>query len=242
MADSHLPAGNLNPYFNAYENSLFAEVKEQKTKHKKCFIHRLLCVATINQTTNIPEDTRIAVIEYYKMFISKCQKKMHTEGVTGILLVYPKCIVHVLESSSEVLTLILKDLSDMGEVSNSLLKDSRILTISHCILSRMFPSWEYQILNLPVSLKDASPQTQPVEALVSNSLAVIYRFCVCLLKSMGEKPDTQELPCLVEEETIILLCQNGELQSPTSFLQIYTKPVNILLDSEIVWPTHQLYW
>lgn len=65
---------------------------------------------------------------------------------------------------------------------SSLLKDCRVLVVSHCLPVRLFPSWSCRMMNVPVSPTDAAAHTQPVELLVPRSLAVIYKYCTSLLK------------------------------------------------------------
>ncbi|CAB1313103.1 unnamed protein product, partial [Coregonus sp. 'balchen'] len=154
MAVNPLPSslpGSVNPYFNAYKNSLFTDVEKQKTTCKKRFIHRLVYVATRKLNA---DDNQSAIAEYYEQFLSKFQKNTQTEKVTGILLLYPKSIIHLME--------------------------------------------------------DPNPQTQPVETLVPDSLAMIYKMCVCLLKrrGSGSGQDDQEQALLLEEDTVIYLCQS----------------------------------
>ncbi|CAB1338281.1 unnamed protein product [Coregonus sp. 'balchen'] len=45
------------------------------------------------------------------------------------------------------------------------------------------------------------------------------------------KQDAQEQALLLEEDTVIYLCQSKVLHSLSTFLQTYTKPTNILMDS-----------
>ncbi|XP_062859231.1 testis-expressed protein 47 [Trichomycterus rosablanca] len=232
-------------FYHLYEKSLFAEVEKQKTTNKNSLIHRLVCVATINQDLSSCSDERCAVTEHYKQFLLKFQQNTLTEGVSGLLLLYHKCIIHLLESSSEVLTLIIKDLSDMEKGSNCLLKDCRILVFSHCLMGRLFSSWSYRMLNQSLSLNVTAVHTPSEELLVQDSLAKIYKYCTWLLKCKGisEGQGTQKQDFLVEEQAVIHLCQSQVLHSPTTFLQSYMKPVHILTDAETVWPTqHRLLW
>ncbi|XP_062330943.1 testis-expressed protein 47-like isoform X2 [Osmerus eperlanus] len=249
MAGNSLPstlAANVcvNVYYNAYKNSLFADYDKQKSNDKKEFVHRLVYVATTSSQFN-SEEKRTTIGEYYDGFLSKFQKNTQTEGVTGVLLLYPKCIIHVLESSADVLTLLLKDLSNMEQNPSSPLQQGRILVTSHMIPSRLFPSWGYRFVTPPLSLQDASLQAEPVETLVPDCLAVIYKLCLRLLKRKDTFPglDVQEQALVLEEDTVLHLCHSPVLRSPSTYLEVYTKPQHILMDSEIVWPTHRrLCW
>ncbi|XP_034148162.1 testis-expressed protein 47-like isoform X1 [Esox lucius] len=148
-----------------------------------------------------------------------------------------------MESSSEVLHMILKDLNDMENRPDFPLKEVRILVVSHCV-PRMFPSWGYQLVTAPLSLQDPTALQQPVETLVTDSLAMVYKLCVRLVRrdsSSGQEAQEPNIP--LEEDTILYICQSPVLRSPSNFLQIYTKPTHILMDSEVVWPTQRrLYW
>lgn len=59
-----------------------------------------------------------------------------------------------------------------------LLKDVRVLVVSHCLLSRMFTSWAPQILTVTLSLQDSELQIEPEEL-----LAQIYKLCTSLLNT-----------------------------------------------------------
>ncbi|XP_064178920.1 testis-expressed protein 47-like isoform X2 [Anguilla rostrata] len=232
---------SLGQYFNHNKNSLF-EVEKQKNHYKLNFIHRLVYVARTKENPTI-EDKRGEIVEYYEKFLSTFLKNMFMDGVTGLLLLYHNCVIHLLESTAEVQTDILKDLSTMEETSGALMRDIRILVISHCIENRMFPSWRYRLLN--PCLQDPELQSQPVEVLVLDSLTLVYRLCVHLLnrsESFTEE-DEEEHDLLVDEGVVMYLCQSTMLRSPSTFLEAYDKPVNILPDSEIVCPApRRLYW
>ncbi|XP_041085852.1 testis-expressed protein 47-like [Polyodon spathula] len=106
------------------------------------------------------------------------------EEVTGLLLLYPSCIIHVLESSSEVLYSLLNDLSNMQKRADSLLQDAKILVMSHDIPMRMFQVWSYRSLNnITLTSQEATEQKQPVENLVPECLPLLYKLCVHCLKS-----------------------------------------------------------
>ncbi|KAL2078157.1 hypothetical protein ACEWY4_025842 [Coilia grayii] len=231
-----LPSG-VSPYVNAYKNSLFEEVEKQKSSYKKCFIHRLVYIAEINGPSG--DDNKNAIAGHYEQFVSKIQKNSQTEGITGHLFIYPGCIVHLIETSTENLAVILKDLSDMEKGANPLLKDARVLVVSHCLLSRMFTSWAPQILTVTLSMQECAPHTEPEELLTQ-----IYKLCTSIQEIKDNSlSKVAEQSLLMVEEGVHNLCPSSILRSPSEFLQTYRKPINILMDSEIMWPTQtRLYW
>ncbi|XP_048088584.1 testis-expressed protein 47-like isoform X1 [Alosa alosa] len=214
-----LPSG-VNQYFNTYKNSLFAEVEKQKFPYKKFFIHRLVYIAKLNSDEH-------TIAGHYEQFVAKIQKNNQPEGITGLLLIYPEYIVHLIETSSEILALLLKDLCDVEQRGNPLLKDTRVLVVSHCLFSRMFTSWAPQILTMTLSLQDSETQIEPEEL-----LAQIYKLCISIQKTKDCKSEMlEERAVLMVEEAVRHMCQSAVLRSPSEFLQVYGKPINILMDS-----------
>jgi len=58
------------------------------------------------------------------------------ETVTGVLLIYPGYAVHLVETSSDILYGILRDLHKSELDGRSLLSDTKLLVVSHDIPSR----------------------------------------------------------------------------------------------------------
>ncbi|XP_062381750.1 testis-expressed protein 47-like [Sardina pilchardus] len=127
----------------------------------------------------------------------------------------------------------------MEQRANPLLKDARVLVLSHCLFNRMFTSWAPEILTITLSMQDSETQIEPEEL-----LAQIYKLCSSIQKSKASKSELlEERALLMVEEAVRHMCRSSVLCSPSEFLQAYGKPINILMDSEIVWPTHsRLYW
>ncbi|KAL0983947.1 hypothetical protein UPYG_G00135070 [Umbra pygmaea] len=228
--------GNVKPCFNSCKKTLLTEVETQlTTTDKKRLIHRLVYAAMTTQ------NSEVAITEYYRIYLSTLWKNTQADAVTGILLLYPNCIIHLIESSSEVLHMILKDLVDM-ESTDFPLKEVRILVLSHCVL-RTFPSWCHHSVKVSLSLQDSTLLQQPVETLVTESLATIYKLCASLKdkkSKLGPEAQQQAFPL---QDAVTTLCQSPVLCSPCKYLQTYTQPTNILMDSETVWPTQRrLYW
>ncbi|KAK1164812.1 hypothetical protein AOXY_G15220 [Acipenser oxyrinchus oxyrinchus] len=147
--------------------------------NKRCFLHRLVYVAKIKAGQAGMKD----LAGYYEILFA-VYHNTNMEGVTGLLLLYPSCIIHVLESSSEVLYSVLNDLSNMEKRSDSLLQDAKILVMSHDIPMRMFQVWGYRFLNnITLTSQEAAEQKQPVENLIPECLPLLYKLCVHFLKS-----------------------------------------------------------
>ncbi|MBN3287335.1 TEX47 protein, partial [Polyodon spathula] len=122
--------------------------------------------------------------------------------------------------------------------------------MSHDIPMRMFQVWSYRSLNnITLTSQEATEQKQPVENLVPECLPLLYKLCVhCLnylfilfltinIGTKGVGDNFQEQFLVIEEDNILYLCISNVLHSPEQFLQTYSRPFSVIMDSEIVWPT-----
>ncbi|XP_063076640.1 testis-expressed protein 47-like isoform X2 [Engraulis encrasicolus] len=134
----------------------------------------------------------------------------------------------------------MKDVSNLEQGANPLLKDARILVISYGVFNRMFTSWATQTISV-CSVQESSEQTDPEEL-----LAHIYALCTSIQKTKGQGTNVVlagERALLLVEEGVRNLCQSSMLRSPSDFLNTYKRAIDVVLDSEIVWPTPtRLYW
>ncbi|MEE6498029.1 hypothetical protein FKM82_002957 [Ascaphus truei] len=212
-------------------------------QHKKFILHRLFYIAKIS-----PEQTdRRDVAGYYDRLFHNMMKPYLGEAISGLLLVYPSCIIHVLESSNEVLYSVLKDLEQMlHQGMNALLQDAKIILISHNIPSRLFPQWYFRNVHLPMGHLEDTSQEQSVDILVEECLTKLLKLGVFLSKilKLGSKGPGEDLHGLApellnHEEIICLLSKSKELLTPEQFLQVYNSPLNVSMASDKVWPIPQ---
>nr|XP_005297684.1 testis-expressed protein 47-like isoform X7 [Chrysemys picta bellii] len=206
----------------------------------KSLLHRLVFLAKIS-----PElaDKRDLAGYWHRLFLS-LQRYYQGEGVTGLLLLYPTYVVHTLEASSEVLYSILRDLRDMQpQQHRALVLEPKILVLSHNIPSRLFQQWSYKVLAVPSRhLGYDTSREEPIETITGECLAMLLKLGMHLLKypkSPPNLPDAvlEEVPNLiVPQDTICHLLECRELLSPAQFLQAYDSPLNVVMDSERVWP------
>ncbi|XP_014343129.1 testis-expressed protein 47-like [Latimeria chalumnae] len=211
--------------------------------NKKFQLHRLIYTARIAPDRADRRD----VADYYVKLFQVSLKICHGEAVTGLLLLYPSSVVHMVESSSEMLYYILRDLSLMEHRGfDFLLQDARILVMSHDIPTRLFPHWHYKLLSLPVTYLEDNTEEQSLATLVPECLKLLLSLGMYLLKTaksgikgMSDNLHARVPELLIKEDTIHYLCKSEELMTPESFLQAYDRPVNMIFDSEIVWPAPQ---
>ncbi|XP_043384587.1 testis-expressed protein 47-like isoform X2 [Chelonia mydas] len=214
--------------------------EQQKAIRKKLLLHRLVFLAKIS-----PElaDKQDLAGYWHRLFLS-LQRYYQGEGVTGLLLLYPTYLVHTLEASSEVLYSILRDLRDMQpQQHRALVLEPKILALSHNIPSRLFQQWSHKVLDVPSRhLGYTTLREEPIETIIGECLAMLLKLGMHLLKYPQSSPNLpnavlEKVPNLIiSQDTICHLLECQELLSPAQFLQIYDSPLNVVMDSECVWP------
>ncbi|XP_042305960.1 testis-expressed protein 47-like isoform X2 [Sceloporus undulatus] len=212
--------------------------KTHNGKDRKSLLHRLVFLAKISPDLADKRD----LAEYWEqLFVNLQRSSYQGEGITGLLLLYPTCIVHILESSSDVLYSILRDLRDMEEQQRALVLDAKILIMSHKIPSRLFQQWHYKVLRVSERHLDYdTSQEDSAETLTHECLTVLLKLGKHLLqhpKSPKNLPDTilEKVPeLIVHQNTICYLLACHELLSPAQYLQLFDFPVNLQMDSVVI--------
>ncbi|XP_077305459.1 testis-expressed protein 47 isoform X2 [Lithobates pipiens] len=208
--------------------------------------HRLFYAAKIS-----PEGTN------YKDFTDHCDKLFKKllqsnlgEAITGLLLIYPTCVIHIIESSSEILFRIIQDLAHIQRDGvNSLLQEARILVISHNISSRLFQQWDYHRMRLQSNYIHDDTENQSEEEVAERCFTTLLKLGIFLSDIMqpgskGPGEDLHELaPELrVQEETIHFLLKSDRFLKPEEFLAMYDRPVNVSILSDQLWPASQHFY
>uniref|UniRef100_UPI00398F88E6 testis-expressed protein 47 isoform X2 n=1 Tax=Pristiophorus japonicus TaxID=55135 RepID=UPI00398F88E6 len=210
----------------------------QREERKKSLLHRLYLLAKI-----LPElaDKR-DLGGYYESLFQKLQRRHQGEGITGLLLLYPSYVIHVIESSSDVLYSVIQDLRDMQQQARPLLLESKILVMSHNIPGRLFQRWEYTLLNIAAKRLDYTLQREPIEKIITECLTALLKLGLHMQKAYTESPNDpgsvlDSVPELIIPQDLIgRLLKAKELLTPAQFLGIYNASLNIIMDSELVWP------
>ncbi|XP_060544625.1 testis-expressed protein 47-like isoform X2 [Pantherophis guttatus] len=224
--------------FTFEERSSVYELQLERLRKdgKKSLLHRLIFLAKISPDL---ADKRYLAEYWEQLFLNLQRQYCQGVGVTGLLLLYPTYIIHILESSSDVLYSVLRDLRDIEQQKRVLVLDAKILVMSHNLPARLFPQWSYKVLNLPERyLKYETSHEEPVEATISECLTTLLKLGKHLLrypKSPKNLPDhfLEKVPeFIVSQDTIGFLLECQELLSPAQFLHLFEFPPNIQMDSD----------
>ncbi|XP_019902395.1 testis-expressed protein 47 isoform X2 [Esox lucius] len=207
----------------------------------KFLLHRLVVVASLPQQL---EDRR-DIGAHYEELNQRLQRKYQGDAVTGLLLLYPTCMLHVMESSSEVLAGVLQDLRDMQEGPHGArIEVSKILVMSHDLPSRLFQQWSYELLNMEarvgVALGRDAPgddEEEDTETLVRTALSMVLKLGSHLLKPtikgvktpLGSRLDV--MPEMIVPQDLLVKLLSRDLLSPQEYLQAYLTPLHIPMDT-----------
>ncbi|XP_051817515.1 testis-expressed protein 47 [Antechinus flavipes] len=219
----------------------FLHILEEKRRlqFKKFLLHRLFLVGKISG-----EVDKKMITEYYEQ-LYQCILKVHLgENVTGIFLIYPTTILHILESSTGTLYRILQDYVSHEENKDEFfLQDLKILVMSHNIPTRLFMQWYTSVVTVPVMYLEDITQSQSKTEVITECITLVLKLGMYLLKNVkvGTKGPGDNLHNLVPElllpeEIIKYLCKDEDFLTPAEFLRMYDKPIHVTLDAEVVWP------
>nr|XP_005989352.1 PREDICTED: uncharacterized protein C7orf62 homolog isoform X2 [Latimeria chalumnae] len=212
-------------------------------KELKCLLHRLVLVDKISPELADKRDLG----EYWERLFQNLQRCYPGEGVTGALLLYSTYLVQVLESSSDVLYAVLRDLREVQKKgASALVLEPRIVVMSHDIPNRLFQQWCYKVFNIPAKQIEDLSQEETTEKIIRDCLTFLYKMGIQLQKA--PKSYKNPLDFVQEKYPQLILPQNAvqhlltcrELLTPQEFLQAYDTPFNFVMDSEIVWPLPEL--
>ncbi|NXJ46739.1 TEX47 protein, partial [Spizaetus tyrannus] len=201
-------------------------------------LHRLLVVARLGEGTAAEE-----VAGYHRELFENALEDHSREQVSGLLLLYSSYILHVVESCSSTVHLIIQDLASLQNQGHSaLLQEIKVLVVAHNIPTRLFPDWYVAIATAPVTCPQDSMQSQSTAEVVAECLTLLLQLAACIQSFEDDSEDASESvhtlapELLIPAETINYLCNAEECASPEDFLRIYLSPSEPALDSDTVWP------
>nr|XP_002128703.1 testis-expressed protein 47-like [Ciona intestinalis] len=232
------------PDSTVYESrvSYFMLLEEkQRALNKKALLHRLVYIAKLSPELLDKRDLGY----YYEELFKELQNTHQAEGVSGILLIYPGYAVHFIESSSDMIYSILRDMDKLVSQGNTLITDPKILTLSHDVPTRLYQAWSYRVLNI-TSGREEYEGKEGVDELVVEAVTSLLKLGMFILKSpklnVTSAMDTlhETVPdLLIPQDQLAFLIKRPELDSPAAFLKLFDQPVDIALDNELMWPLEE---
>ncbi|XP_042363305.1 testis-expressed protein 47 [Plectropomus leopardus] len=176
---------------------------------------------------------------HYEKLNFQLNKQYIWDQMTGLLLIYPSCLLHVIESSREVLVSVLKDLKDMQQQPDgALLEAPKVVFMAHNPQSRLFQQWSYKVLDADEEVRDSGvkrleEEEESTESLVCTVLSALQKLGEHLETSKKAAPGSvlDESPeLIVSQEVLLKLLTRDELQTPQQHLQMYNSSLSTTMD------------
>ncbi|NXV77709.1 TEX47 protein, partial [Atlantisia rogersi] len=175
---------------------------------------------------------------YHRGLFENALEDHSREQVSGLLLLYPSSMLHVIESCSSTIHLIIQDLASLQNQGHSaLLQEIKVLVVAHNIPARLFPDWYVARATSPVTCPEGSTQSEPTAEVVTQCLTLLLKLAAWIQSLEDDSEDTSESvhtpapELLIPVDTINCLCNAEECASPEDFLSIYLSPSQPALDS-----------
>ncbi|TMS22270.1 Testis-expressed protein 47 [Larimichthys crocea] len=218
--------------------SLFHRLMAQRKDPEedvKIVLQRLIVIARLPH--RLADRTELGA--HYERLNFHLSKQYTFDHITGLLLIYPSVLLHVIESSRDVLLSVLKDLKDLQQETDcALLEAPKVVFMAHNPESRLFQQWSYKVLNVDQKPGDAEAKEQEEE---EDSTETLVCTVLSALQKLGEHLETSkkadrgsvldETPGLVISQAVLeKLLARADFLTPQEHLQMYDSPLNISMD------------
>ncbi|XP_053386548.1 testis-expressed protein 47-like isoform X3 [Mercenaria mercenaria] len=241
----------------AHRTSLL-EVIEDKNRaaSKKNLVHRIVYIGKLKENV----EDRMEVGMHHDRLIKNLQNNyQHAEPITGLLLVYLKHLVHVVETSSDMIVEVIRDVVKTQKDENGFIEQAKILIVSHDISTRLYQQWNFRTLDIQAARMESYESSEGADKIIIDLLSQLLKLGSKLAIIPKILPDGS---CFLKEEDLIafkstldslhekfpdLLPQQAHIHFlleendstmilPEEYLEMYEKPFDVTLESEMVWP------
>ncbi|XP_053715907.1 testis-expressed protein 47 [Synchiropus splendidus] len=189
-------------------------------------LQRLIVVARLRGD---PSDREKVGVHHEKLMARL--RKVHVQYLTtGLLLLYPSSLLHVIETSRDVLVPVVQDLVALQQRPDSFLsEDPRMVLLPQAYESRMFKQWSYKVLDPP----------QGGVGLDDDEVSTVHLFLSVLksLENLGQLQDQTTAPLgavldanpklLVNQALLNKMATRDELLTPRQYLDTYSSELSI---------------
>ncbi|KAM4715160.1 testis-expressed protein 47 [Anableps anableps] len=212
--------------------TLFDVIYGRKTE--KVVLQQLIMVARLQCD---PTDRTELGAYYENINVHLTNQHTWDQGITGLLLIYPSCLLHIIEASEYMLDCFLNKLQATHQQPDCPWLEVKIVFMCHNLEARQFQQWSYMVLN-----EDQVSRNPRVQRLEEDEESIESLVCSVLtqLQELVKHLETPEvLPSSILDENLELLISpmileqllgRGELLSPQQYLQMYHCPLNISID------------
>lgn len=185
---------------------------------------------------------RASGVDAVKAPLARAVEKLSQDGdVTGFLLVYPMCYVHVIEGKTQQLMAILREV--MTHSAELRLHETRVISSTEDVPSRYFNAW-YAAFVPSNSTAEAMDPLDAFGAVKSASdINAFLRKTGPQLQGPNDGDTRRRLQAFESafddvppQELVLSLAPTEDAPTVSEFLDIFDSPINVDLESEQVWP------
>lgn len=232
MAELDRP-GEYGP--QSRENLLDVVLEKIQKAGKSAIFSRVVYVARFSRR----EQNLDGLKEFHKRIIDK-----HDSGneVSGMMLVYPACMVHMLEARTSTLMAILKD-TVAAPQGDSKIAEARVVSSTEDISARCYTAWYCSFINTASAVDVMDPCDTTTIVKTASEVNAFLRKVGQSLTGQSEPEVRRRLTSLESyvdgtpaPEVLLSLTPAEDAPTMEEYLDIFNGPVNVDLDSESVWP------
>ncbi|XP_076442323.1 testis-expressed protein 47-like [Babylonia areolata] len=231
-----------DPLQEGQRTSLLEVIEDRnRTLNKKSLVHRVFIVSKIGDGVNNRND----VGNHFDAFLKTLKNDLQTEPITGLMLIYMKHIVHVMECAADAILEMARELNELPARHQAFISKSKILVISHDVPHRQYQGWSFRTLDILEPGLEAYEPGDSTENLVVELLSQLLRLGNFLAKqpklNLKNAMDSlhDKVPELLPQQAVVhYLLENNDpcIMTPQEYVDIYEQPFDITLDSDLVWP------
>uniref|UniRef100_A0A3P9JPY2 BLUF domain-containing protein n=1 Tax=Oryzias latipes TaxID=8090 RepID=A0A3P9JPY2_ORYLA len=234
MAASQKVNTSFNNYLEEEEEDSFnmLDVVSRQLR-EKIVLKQLIVVARIKQDLDEKKDLGA----HYENIIFQLSKQHKWDHITGILLIYPFYLLHIIEAPNDILISILKDLKVEQQQPERALLEAKIVFVTQKLQSRLFQQWSYKVLKVSQAAGDAAQEKlhcdKPTEILVCDVLSTLQKLHAQLELQKKVLPGSvidKNPQLIVSQQVLEKLMGREELLDPGSYLLMYNSPLNISIE------------
>uniref|UniRef100_A0A1A7WA77 Chromosome 7 open reading frame 62 n=1 Tax=Iconisemion striatum TaxID=60296 RepID=A0A1A7WA77_9TELE len=212
-------------------NQSMIQKKKKAGEDVKVVSQRLIVIARLHHRSA----DRTELGAHYEKLNFELSKQHIVDEITGLLLIYPSCLLHVIESSGDILTSVLEDLKVLQQQPDRGLLEAKILFMAHNIENRLFEEWSYKVLDEDqvvgsVGVRGYEEDDEKTEHLFCSVLSILQKLAEHLERPPKALPELvlDETPGLIiPQRTLEKLLHRDEFMSPEQYLHLYKSPLNI---------------
>ncbi|TWW82112.1 Testis-expressed protein 47 [Takifugu flavidus] len=200
-------------------------------------VSRLLCQPAV----------RAELGAHFEKVHFQLSKEFELDHMTGQLLIYPSCVLHIVESSREVLLCVLKDLKKLQQHPNrAMVEESKVLFLLHNPHGRLFQQWSYKVCVALYGVahgdgRDAHHRRGLLKVIAAGqkvpgleeeenteSLVCMVLSALQELETSKRVPESWEF--IISQDLVLKLLGQDDLLSLEDHLHLYDSPLNIRMD------------